>query len=110
MNKSSFAHHAGWRSNASGESNCDLIQLLVCQLNLFRCGTLPLGRPGLKRAKLFGDGCDRIFFPGLYRLAAFELIRVGVTDQPAQSFQVLLPGLGLIVLFYEWYRQNLAPT
>jgi hypothetical protein len=83
--------------------------LLVSQLNLFRCGTLTIGGPGLKRAKLFGDGRDRVFFPGFYRLAAFELIGVGVTDKSAESFQVLLPGMGLIVLFYEGYRQNIAP-
>src|SRR5947208_9031879 len=109
MNKSRFAHHAGRRSNAPTESNCDFIQLPVGELNLFRCGTLPLGGPWLKRAKLFGDGCDRVFLPGLYRLAAFELIGVGVTDKPAESFQVLLPGMGLIVLLNEGYRQNFAP-
>ena len=109
MHKRSLAHHARRRSNTSGHANRDLVQLLVGALDWFRRRTFTLAQFRLKRVKLFDHCRDRVFTVGIYQVAAFELIGISVADELAQSLQVFLSCSRLIVLFDEWYRQNMAP-
>src|SRR3989442_591557 len=105
MHKRGLAHHARRRSDTSRETNCDLVQLLIGQLDLFCNWTAALQRLWLERPKLFEDRGDCVLAPGLDDLAALELVRIDVADQCPQSFQVLTPRARLIVLFDEWYGQ-----
>src|SRR5687767_15817002 len=101
MDERRLAHHARRRRNASGQPHAKRVQLLVRELELFRCRLAVVARLRFKAAEFFDYGADRILAPGLDDLAALKLIRIDIPDELAQRLEVLSPGDRLIVIFDE---------
>ena len=103
MNERSFAHHARRRSDATGESHGELVQLLIREFEFFSRGRSPSAVFGSKPRNFSTMPRDRVFSSRLDNLAAFELVWIDVADKLAQRVEMLAPRDGLIVLFDKWY-------
>src|SRR6267143_4171183 len=116
MHEGGFAHYARRRGDAPGDSHRNPIQLLVGRLDFFGGGTGAFGNfwcGRLKAAKLFNDVRNSIFTSRGDDLTAHELVWIDVTDQLAQSLEMLLARASLIVVgddvLYRLIYQLLLP-
>ena len=101
VNEGSFAHHAGWGSDASGESHRKVVELPVCRLQFF-CRRTPIHwNLWFDGAKLLDDRSNRVFAALFDNLAALELVWVDIADEFAQRVEMRAARNGLIVLFDE---------
>ena len=84
-----------------------MVQLLICEFELFGRGPFAFTGFRLKTTELFDDRADRIFASRLHDLAALKLVRIHIADQLAQRFEMFAARVCLIVIFDEWNRQAL---
>ncbi len=99
MHEGGLAHDARRAADAAADADFRLVQLRVGALDLLRGRALVFHDLRLVLFETRDDGRDRVLVSR--HVAALELVRIRVADQPVQLLKVLASRLCLVVLFDE---------